>query len=103
MAEGRGFEPMIRKAGFWPFPATILLRNDWLLSLIGALLCRLGCGSRRPLDPALPGGFLGGGEDGPGVASDRPQRSSWRNTKRNPKPGSLPLHGPSKNLRLPRG
>jgi hypothetical protein len=65
---------MIRKAGFWPFPATILLRNDWLLSLIGALLCRLGCGSRRPLDHALPGGLLGGAEVVRRMASHEPQR-----------------------------
>src|SRR5258708_32383126 len=42
--------------------AAVLLRNDWLLSLIGALLCRLGCGRGAPRDRALPGGLLGGGE-----------------------------------------
>src|SRR5712672_1456615 len=41
LAERRGFEPMIRILG----PSSdYLLRNDWLSSLIGALLCRLGCG-----------------------------------------------------------
>ena len=51
-----------------------LRRNDWLLSLIGALLCRLGCGSRRPLDHALPGGLLGGAEVVRRMASHKPQR-----------------------------
>jgi len=29
-------------------PSDYLLRNDWLSSLIGALLCRLGCGRDAP-------------------------------------------------------
>src|SRR5258707_7897194 len=39
-----------------------LFRNDWLSSLIGALLCRLGCDRGAPRDRALPGGLLGGAE-----------------------------------------
>jgi hypothetical protein len=47
VAERVGFEPTIRKAGFWP-SSDYLRRNDWLSSLIGALLCRLGCGRGAP-------------------------------------------------------
>src|SRR5258705_4365327 len=86
-----------------PFPATILLRNDWLLSLIGALLCRLGCGSRRPLDHALPGGLLGGAEVVRRMASHGPQRIPLANPNRSPKPRSVPLHDPSAKLKLPPG
>ncbi len=57
-----GFEPTVRKAGFWAPSSDYLLRNDWLSSLIGALLCRLGCGRAAPRDHALPGGLLGGAE-----------------------------------------
>src|SRR5258708_1375033 len=87
---------MIRKAGFWPFPATILLRNDWLLSLIGALLCRLGCGSRRPLDHALPGGLPGGAEVGRRRAAHEPQRIPSANPNRSPNPGARPRHDRSR-------
>jgi hypothetical protein len=55
-------------------PATILLRNDWLSSLIGALLCRLGCGRGALWDHALPGSLLGGAEVVRRLASHEPQR-----------------------------
>ena len=51
-----------------------LFRNDWLSSLIGALLCRLGCGRGAPGDRALPGGLLGGAEVVRRTASHEPQR-----------------------------
>jgi hypothetical protein len=40
-AEGTGFEPMKGSRDFGP-SSDYLPRNDWLSSLIGALLCRLG-------------------------------------------------------------
>jgi hypothetical protein len=64
---------MMRRAGFWPFQH-YLRRNDWLSSLIGALLCRLGYGRGAPRDHALPGGLLGGAEVVRRMASHEPQR-----------------------------
>jgi hypothetical protein len=49
-----------------------LFRNDWLSSLIGALLCRLGCGRGSPRDHALPGDLLGGAEVVRRMASHEP-------------------------------
>jgi hypothetical protein len=43
LAEGRGFERMIRSRDFGP-SGDYLLRNDWLSCWIGALLCLLGRG-----------------------------------------------------------
>ena len=51
-----------------------LFRNDWLSSVIGALLCRLGCDRGAPRDHALPGGLLGGAEVVRRMASHEPQR-----------------------------
>jgi len=50
-----------------------MFRNDWLSSLIGALLCRLGCGRGAPRDHALPGGLHGGAEVVRRMASREPQ------------------------------
>src|SRR5258706_686118 len=58
-----------------------LFRNDWLSSLIGALLCRLGCGRGAPGDRALPGGLLGGAEVVRRMASHEPQRIPMTNPK----------------------
>ena len=51
-----------------------LLRIDWLSSLIGALLWRLGAAEAPLRDPALPGGLLGGAEVVRRMASHEPQR-----------------------------
>jgi hypothetical protein len=74
LAVRRGFEPMLYgRQDFGP-SSDYLLRNDWLSSLIGALLCRLGCGRGAPRDRALPGGLLGGAEVVRRMASHEPQR-----------------------------
>jgi hypothetical protein len=52
----------------------LLLRNEWLSCLIGALLCLLGRGGGAPGDHALPGGLLGGAEVVRRMASHGPQR-----------------------------
>jgi hypothetical protein len=39
---GNGIRTHYTEVRILALPATILLRNDWLSSLIGALLCRLG-------------------------------------------------------------
>src|SRR5712691_2523441 len=46
LAGAGGFEP--RYGGSKLAPPATLRRNDWLSSLIGALLCRLGCGRDAP-------------------------------------------------------
>src|SRR6266481_401419 len=65
--------PAARLQDFGP-SSDYLPRNDWLSSLIGALLCRLGCGRGAPRDHALPGGLLGGAEVVRRMASHEPQR-----------------------------
>jgi hypothetical protein len=47
LAEGVGFELRYGRQDFGP-SSDYLRRNDWLSSLIGALLCRLGCGRGAP-------------------------------------------------------
>ena len=73
VAEGWGFEPMIRRQFFAP-SSGYLLRNDWLSSSIGALLYRLGW-------PEAPQGIapcrvvlLGGAEVVRRMAPREPQR-----------------------------
>jgi hypothetical protein len=71
---GNGIRTNDTEVGISAHPATILLRNDWLSSLIGALLCRLGYGVGPPRNHALPGGLLGGAEVVRRMASHEPQR-----------------------------
>jgi hypothetical protein len=59
---GNGIRTNDTKVAISARPATILLRNDWLSSLIGALLCWPGCGRGALWDHALPGSLLGRAE-----------------------------------------
>src|SRR5258705_13905464 len=80
-----------------------LLTNDWLSSLIGALLCRLGCGRGALWDHALPGSLLGGAE----VV----RRFAWHKIKKRPMPKPkrslnerpAPLHDPLAKQKLAAG
>jgi hypothetical protein len=71
---GKGIRTHDTEGMILALPATILLRNDWLSSLIGALLCWPGYGRGAPRDRALPGGLLGGAEVVRRMASHEPQR-----------------------------